>query len=195
MLLTLIRHGEVEGRPWVFRGHSDPPLSSEGWERMRACVTSLPTTFGRIVSSDLKRCREFAEEWSQATSVPLHIDRRLREIDFGIWEELAPDEVERQFPHEFASFRAAPESWPGAGGESFAQFRDRITSAMHDLYTTQGKKHIALVTHAGVIRQIISTSHNMSYASTLKLDVGYASARQVWYEPPLREPSEKTKVI
>lgn len=183
MLLTLIRHGEVEGRPWVFRGHSDPPLSNLGWENMRACVKTLPGTFSRVISSDLKRCREFAEEWACEIDVPLSVDRRLREIDFGAWEELTPDEVGERYPLELASFRATPESWPGAGGESFAQFRDRIAYALNEIYTSAADERIAIVTHGGVIRQLISMSRRISYAAALQKEVGYASAHEVWYEP------------
>jgi alpha-ribazole phosphatase len=194
MLLTLIRHGEVEGPLWVFRGHSDAPLSNQGWDSMRASVKALPSTFTRIISSDLKRCREFAEEWSGAIDVPLTVDRRLREIDFGMWEGLAPEDVSARFPTEFAAFRASPETWPGAGGESFAQFETRVADALNHIDGTTPNPHIALVTHGGVIRQIIAMSHQISYAATLQMEVGYASARQVWYE---RSPAmnRKTKVV
>ena len=185
MLLTLIRHGEVEGPPWVFRGHSDVPLSSHGWDNMRAAVKSLPSTFGRIITSDLRRCREFAEEWAGTIAVPFSIDRRLREIDFGNWEGLTPDEVGRRFPTELPAFRAAPDSWPGAGGESFVQFRNRVAHALNDIDATTEDEHIALVTHGGVIRQVISMTYQISYAAALQMEVGYASARQVWYEPSL----------
>jgi alpha-ribazole phosphatase len=185
MLLTLIRHGEVEGRSWVFRGHSDPPLSDAGWETLRACAEKLPCNFSRIISSDLCRCRAFAEKWSRDIDVPLHIERRLREIDFGAWEELTPEEVQSRFPKAFAEFRVAPESWAGAGGESFAEFRERVVNALDELHLSEPTAHFAIVTHAGVIRLILSMVLRVNYLSALQLDVGYASAREVCYEPTL----------
>ena len=197
MLLTLIRHGEVEGRPWVFRGRTDAVLSPEGLENLHTCVQSLPRTFTRIISSDLRRCRVFAQEWARAIGVHCDVDPRFREIDFGAWEELTPDEVQRRYPQEFACFRAAPESWPGAGGESFEQFRRRITAALNELHAAHGPHdHFAVVTHAGVIRLIMSMSLRISYTSALQLEVRHASTRQVWYEPSLAcGADELTKVI
>jgi alpha-ribazole phosphatase len=195
VLLTLIRHGEVEGRPWVFRGHSDPPLTPAGWESLRTCVKSLPRTFSRIVSSDLQRCRAFAEEWSRDIQVPLHVEPRLREISFGAWEDLTPEEVESRFPQEFADFRAAPESWPGAGGENFMEFRSRVMNALNQLRASEPNGHVALVTHAGVIRLIMSMSLQISYLSALQLVVEYASAREVWCEISVPSLNEITEIL
>jgi alpha-ribazole phosphatase len=197
MLLTLIRHGEVEGRPWVFRGRTDSVLSPEGWENLHKCVLALPHTFKRIISSDLRRCSDFAQEWARAIGAHCDLEQRFREIDFGAWEDLTPAEVETRFAQEFAYFRARPESWPGAGGESFVQFRQRVTEALGELHAHGPNDHFALVTHAGVIRLIISMSLRISYTSALQLDVRYASVRQVWYEPPPLAcgAGELTKVI
>ena len=44
----------------------------------------------RIVNSPLQRCRIFAE---QLTDAPLHVDERLREVGFGVWEGRLVEEV------------------------------------------------------------------------------------------------------
>lgn len=179
----------------MFRGHSDPPLTSVGWDSSRTCVKSLPRTFNQIVSSDLQRCRAFAEEWSRDIQVPLQVEPRLREISFGAWEDLTPEEVQSRFPREFADFRVAPESWAGAGGENFMEFRGRVMSALNQLRAGEPNRHVALVTHAGVIRLIMAMSLRISYLSALQLVVEYASAREVWYEPSPPPLNEITKIL
>jgi broad specificity phosphatase PhoE len=183
MLLTLIRHGEVEGRPWVFRGHSDPPLSSEGWANMRAAVQALPRASMKIVSSDLCRCRVFAEAWAQEIGTTCTVDPRLREINFGAWEELNHEEVQHRFADNYAVFCSNPEGWAAPGGEHFNTFRERVASALDDLYRWHTREHVVLVTHGGVIRVVLSIAQALSFQAALQIEVRHASATQVWYEP------------
>jgi len=60
--IDVIRHGEpVGGRR--YRGYSvDDPLTKKGWAQMRAAVPETPP-WQHIVSSPLKRCLEFSQDW------------------------------------------------------------------------------------------------------------------------------------
>jgi broad specificity phosphatase PhoE len=137
----------------------------------------------RIVSSDLCRCRTFAEAWAQEIGTTCTIDPRLREIDFGAWEELNHEEVQHRFADDYAVFCSNPEGWAAPGGEHFNTFRERVASVLDDLYRRHTSEHAVLVTHGGVIRVILSIVQAISFRATLQIDVRYGSATQVWYEP------------
>ena len=41
-LVTVLRHGAVQGRPFVYRGRQDDPLSELGWKQMAAVIVASP---------------------------------------------------------------------------------------------------------------------------------------------------------
>lgn len=111
------------------------------------------------------------------------VEPRFREINFGAWEELNHDEVQHRFADDYAMLCSDPERWAAPGGESFSAFRERVATALDDVYRQHMSEHVALVTHAGVIRVILSIVQGISFQSALQIDVRYASATQVWYDP------------
>ena len=64
--IDLLRHGEpIGGRR--YRGHIDDPLSEYGWSEMWHAVSG-ETPWQQIITSPLRRCREFAEALRCAVS-------------------------------------------------------------------------------------------------------------------------------
>jgi len=58
-IIDLIRHGEtISGHCYL--GSTDSVLSESGWQQMRAAVLGQ-APWDNIISSPLKRCRDFAE--------------------------------------------------------------------------------------------------------------------------------------
>lgn len=85
MRLIALCHGATtwseSGR---FTGHQDPPLNNLGYQQARAAATALAQyPIHRIVSSDLHRARRTAEIVATAASLPIMLDRRLREEYLG----------------------------------------------------------------------------------------------------------------
>jgi broad specificity phosphatase PhoE len=182
MLLTLIRHGAVEGRAHVFRGRSDPPLSSAGWEQL-ACALAVfdESPPDCLVSSPSRRCLEFASHWTQARQIPLRILDALREIDFGEWEERSPEEARWHDPAAYASFVSDPEQWCSPGGESYREFRTRVLRAIEELRTGD-LQHAAILAHAGVIRVLLCESLDIRAPQALRIALAYGSTCRIWYD-------------
>ena len=81
-LIDPIRHGLPVGGA-RYRGHAiDDPLSESGWQQMWDAVGDA-APWNRIVSSPLKRCRDFAEALGTRHGLPLELDDGLREVGFG----------------------------------------------------------------------------------------------------------------
>ncbi len=182
MLLTLIRHGAVEGRLHVFRGRSDPPLSSAGWEQLACALAMLDESPPDcLVSSPARRCLEFASHWTQARQIPLRIVDALREIDFGEWEERSPDEARLHDPDGYARFVSDPEQWRSPGGESYLEFRARVLCAIDALHADD-LQHAAVLAHAGVMRVLLCEALDIRASQAMRIALACGSTCRLWYD-------------
>jgi probable phosphoglycerate mutase len=140
--LWLVRHGATEwNESGRLCGWADVPLSPAGKRQANSLRPRLAVQpFDGVWASDLVRASQFA----QLAYGPATTDLRLREIDFGeiegrTWQEC--DSMTRESLLRFDGF-VAP------GGESFDQFRDRVTGFLDGL---RPGTHL-LFTHGGVTR-------------------------------------------
>jgi alpha-ribazole phosphatase len=112
--------------------------------------------FDAIYSSDLNRCQQTLE-WTQVAKqgVPLTLEPRLRELDFGEYEGKIYDEL-KDLPHYRAWIDSVGELQI-PGGESAAQLRERLDVWLHNVATNaqaSGHTKVLAVTHGGVIREL-----------------------------------------
>lgn len=186
MLLTLLRHGETTGRPFVFRGRSDPPLSAHGWMQLeRAASLFEKPPIERLVASPSRRCSEFARTWAQQHEVAVTLLDALREIDFGEWEELTCEEACARDAECYAQLQRDPHGWCSPGGEPYVEFRRRVLDATAQLYCNGGP-HLGVVTHAGVIRIVLGELLNLQPADAHRIVLPPASACRLWCESERR---------
>jgi alpha-ribazole phosphatase len=182
-LATLIRHGEVDGRAFVYRGRSDPPLTQRGWAQMERAASALETPrIERLLASPSRRCRDFAERWSKRCGVPLEIDAGLREIDFGEWEELTPDEARMRDPACFARLQTNAAEWRPPRGEHYSDFELRVWIAFERLCSST-TAHVGVITHAGVIRALLCRTLTLSPASAQRIVIATGGACRLSCEP------------
>lgn len=148
------RHGRtawnLAGR---VQGQTDVPLDDVGREQARSAAARLASLQpSRIVSSDLSRARETAEELGRLAGVDVESDVRLRERSFGLREGLTMTEAWEQFPEHMARWAAGDESGI-PGSESSAAAGERFTFALHEYLETLGPDDtLVVVAHGGVTR-------------------------------------------
>jgi probable phosphoglycerate mutase len=82
--------------------------------------------------------------------------RQLREIAMGTWADLCWGEVEDKYPQQLLYYNTSPDKWSVEGGESFLALRNRIVSAVLDIAGDHDGKSVAVVTHGGAIRALLS---------------------------------------
>jgi broad specificity phosphatase PhoE len=170
--LTLLRHGEVEGRANVFRGRSDPPLSATGWARMTMLGNQLAQRPPDVIyASPARRCHEPAERLASSTGAPLRVLPDLREMDFGDWEELSPQEVAARWPEELRRLYEAPENLVIPGGESFMQFRERVVSSFTQDIMREETASALVLAHAGSIRVLLTHLLQMDMRQALRIEL------------------------
>lgn len=150
-MIDFLRHGEpVGGRRYRGDG-ADDPLTERGWQQMWASVgEQLP--WSRIVSSPMQRCSVFAEALREKHSLPVHIERRFREVGVGRWEGLGHNEIEARWPEEYRAFYQDPQCNRPQGAEPLEAFGQRVKDALMELFTSHPGEHILVIAHAGVIR-------------------------------------------
>lgn len=153
--LDLIRHGLPEGGT-RFRGQRDDPLSEQGWREMWQAVDRSPAPWELICCSPLRRCRDFALALGERLALEVKEDARLKEVGFGVWEGLTPEEARRRDPELFRDFYWDPIHRRPEGAEPLESFRDRVVQVFDDILAGYQGQHLLIVTHAGVIRTLVA---------------------------------------
>ncbi|WP_009908601.1 histidine phosphatase family protein, partial [Burkholderia thailandensis] len=105
----------------------------------------------RVWSSPLARCANVARVLADDMRVPVEIDSRLREIDFGAWEMRSWDAIGCDALDRWSADLMHSREH---GGESAAQFVARVRPALAALAASASASWV--VTHAGVMRALAS---------------------------------------
>ncbi len=155
-LITVLRHGEVEGASHVFRGRGDPALSANGLQQMRLALHSFADIrLDSIATSPLARCRAFADDLAAQTGIVPAVLDDFREMDFGDWEGKTHQAAQALTPELFERFLSNPEGLSPPAGEPFDFFRKRVASAFRQWLGDADGGNRLLVTHAGVMRILL----------------------------------------
>jgi len=175
--IDLLRHGEpVGGRR--YRGQTDDPLSDKGWQQMRAAVDGY-AGWNVIYSSPLRRCAEFAHELADRLAIPLHLDERLMEIGFGVWEGRTPDELRRDDPQILDRFWQDPVANRPDGAETLHAFHRRVAAAWNDIVAANPGRRILIVGHAGITRLVMTLVLDSPLDRLFRIQVGNAEITRI----------------
>ena len=152
--LIIVRHGQtqmnVEG---IFFGKLDPGLNEMGRVQCKKAGDVLNKHgYDAVYSSDLLRAAETAELVNYL-SLPITFDKRLQEIDFGIFEGMSYKEIDEKYPAECEKSKNEWKTFDFVTGESLEKLQSRAIEFIESLDKT---KNNLVVTHWGVINCILS---------------------------------------
>ncbi len=146
-MLIVVRHGRtVANAQGRLLGRDDPPLDHEGLAQARALGAVLRPD--RVVSSPLARARQTAE----AFGLPVEIDERWIELDYGALEGTPTADVP---PETWAEWRADVCYRP-EGGESLRELSDRVDQACADLVAESTRHDVVVVTHVSPVKAAVA---------------------------------------
>lgn len=183
-LVTVLRHGEVRGRAHVYRGALDDPMTERGIDRVRAIAQRLAVpAFDRIASSPLARCLDFAEAYAKACELPLETLESMREMHFGAWEGLTPEEAAELDPTHHELFRGTAGKVGAPEGESVTDLRRRVGQGWAAWLADARGGHRLLVTHAGVMRVLLMELVGLDPAHAYRIALPEAAHFQVSHLP------------
>lgn len=147
---------------------SDPALTGDGQQLAtrlgRAIVlelAALPHDALRLISSPARRCQATAAaiagalENGNAGRVTTSVEDGLRELGYGAWEGLTPDECRRRDPERRAAWEADPYATRAPGGESGQDVAARsfpILQGVEDWLTAGASRAAVVVSHNHVVR-------------------------------------------
>ena len=154
--LVIVRHGQTPGnaaRRYVGCA-ADEPLSDAGREQARN-APSFPQV-KHVYVSTLRRTHETAAlMFPNARQV---VVEGIQEMNFGAFTGRTADEMA-----DDADYRAWVDGWcEGAcpGGESRAQFNERVCAAMEELLrgaAARGEREVHVVAHGGTLMAFLGT--------------------------------------
>ncbi|MDH5611700.1 MAG: histidine phosphatase family protein [Gammaproteobacteria bacterium] len=173
--IDVIRHGEPEGGR-RYRGYGvNDPLTEKGWQQMWASMPEQPT-WDVIVSSPLARCLDFAQALSAKIGTTCIVEEDIKEIGFGVWEGLTPEQILAKDSQALDHFYKDPVHNRPEGAEDLDAFSQRVWNAYQAIASTYKNKHILIVGHAGVVRAVAANVLHMSLDDVYSsLGVEYAA--------------------
>ncbi|BDD04109.1 alpha-ribazole phosphatase family protein [Aureibacter tunicatorum] len=170
MEIYLIRHTEPDIKKGICYGQTEVPLVSEYKSHIKEVIAKLPEEFDAIISSPWNRCNLLANE---LTTLKFCTDFRLSELNFGEWEMKFWDDVPKDWYEDFVNNKCE-------GGESYNDLRVRVEEIWLEILEKNGKDDkVAIVTHASVIRAIVSKVLKINLIDSFNFDISYGSVTKI----------------
>ncbi len=157
--LILVRHGETcWNKDLKFQGNRDISLNETGFEQANRVSDYLASEdIDSIYSSDLKRALNTAERIADPHDLEVKADRELREMNFGEWEGLTYQEIEKEYPDIIAEWFRDPTAISPPGGEKLPDFQNRVVDAFEEILNGFSGSKILVVSHGGAIRVYLAS--------------------------------------
>ena len=152
--IHLVRHGEVENPKGVIYGRLPGfHLSERGQMQAKESARFLSERdIGAIWASPLERAQETAKAIAEPHVMEIVTDERLIESETSL----------QGVGRNLAGFLMAPRRWwslrnplKPSWGESYANVRERMRSAVEDAIAAAGGREIVLVSHQTPVREAV----------------------------------------
>ena len=161
--VLLVRHGEVvpadpeHPHPLLDDGQGDPPLSPLGRTQAEAVGRRLcDAGLDAVYVTTLRRTSETAQPLLDVTGIRPRVERDLRELHLGEWEDgLILQRLAQGDP--VAARVVAEQRWdliPGA--EPAAALAARVRASLQRIAAAHPGERVAVFTHGGVIAQALA---------------------------------------
>lgn len=162
----LIRHAEtIWNRESRIQGHGDSSLTDSGKREADAWGLYLKRiAWDRILGSDLGRAVDTAAIINRHLPIPSEADPRLREQDWGEWTAKPADAIKTEELHKLDEAKRSGWLFCPPGGEDRISVWQRSHNALVDAARKWPGSTILVVTHEGVIKNIIYRLCNRLYA-------------------------------
>ena len=182
MNLILVRHGETEANTkQILQGHYDSPLTDAGLPAIKETASLLanaPIDAAHV--SDLPRTQKTAEYiLEHHPHIEPIYNPMLREISFGDWDGQHIDSV------DMTSVKQDPYYSRPPSGETILELKSRINRYINFLLQEHPTDTVLVVTHGGVVRNVLSTLNNIPYPDAYDLTPNNAAPHYVVINQPI----------
>jgi len=151
MMLYVARHGQtVWNAQNKVCGITDVDLTEKGIEQAKTLAYLVESqNLNLILSSPLRRAVDTSKIIANICNIPIEVDRRLIEQNYGIYEGV--DRKNEAFLNNKRNF-----AYKYPNGESMMQVAYRVYGLIDDIRYKYPKDNILIISHGGVCR-IINT--------------------------------------
>jgi alpha-ribazole phosphatase len=179
MLIHLIRHTAVAASGICY-GHHDVPLADTFAAEaavLKAKLLPVSEAGFRVFSSPAARCLALAAEF--ATDIAT--DERLREMNFGAWENRLWTDLPRT---ETEPWMADYVALAPPQGETFGAVQERAAAFLTALATatSEATEPLLIFSHGGTIRALVSFCLEIPLRNAFQLRIDYASVTTLEYQ-------------
>jgi probable phosphomutase (TIGR03848 family) len=184
-VVILLRHGQSTANvAGILAGRSpDVFLNDKGLEQAEAVAARLDgITIDALVSSPMERCRQTVAPLAAATGLPVRIEPRLAEVDYGEWtgrelKDLGGEKL-------WQTVQSHPSAAVFPGGEGLAEVSVRAVGAIRELSAELGPDAVILVcSHGDVIKAVLADALGLHLDGFQRIVVAPASLSVVRYTP------------
>jgi probable phosphoglycerate mutase len=159
LTMCFLRHGETaSSRTHTFCGALDPDMSENGHkmaEDFAKAYKDLP--WDAVYCSPMKRAIASVGPFCEATGLETQIRDGLREIAYGKWEGMTPEEVSDNYHDEFLRWDTDPGWCSPTGGEKGVDIARRSGSVLAEIEEKHPEGNVLVVSHKATIRIIMCT--------------------------------------
>lgn len=167
MKLYVTRHGQTQYNiETKICGRTDVPLTEYGISQAEDLAESLKQTpIDMIISSPLIRAKKTAEIVSSTLGIPMQVDERLAERDYGVID--GTFEGTAGFMDDWVQFTHIYEN-----GESWLRVAQRVYNFIEELPKKYADKNVLVISHGGVCRVMNSYFESQSNDEFFAFNLG-----------------------
>jgi alpha-ribazole phosphatase len=153
--LYFVRHGETEhNKNRYYYGSADINITDNGVLQAKKGADLLKNVnFNKVYVSELKRTWQTANILLKDKQCNLIQDKRINELDFGLFEGKNHQEIKVLYPKEWKLWCGDWKGFIPPEGENYIQFYSRVKSFLDDILKLS-EDNVLIVTHSGVIRSM-----------------------------------------
>jgi broad specificity phosphatase PhoE len=185
--VVLLRHGDTRLSPerrFSGVGSADPGLSAAGRNQARHAAESAllqGSAFTEVLTSPMTRCQETARIVAAALGVSVVVDRDLREMDFGLWEEMTFDEVQDRYPEDLLRWTQSASASPTGSSESIAAVVERMGTAAARFASRYAGASVLAITHVTPMKALVAHALGAPPAALFHMEVSSACFSRITY--------------
>jgi probable phosphoglycerate mutase len=156
--LILVRHGQtILNAAGRFRGRQDVPLDAVGRTEADALARRLKMSFNitQLLTSPVRRALDTADAIAKTFGLPIVVEPRLTDLDYGNWQGLTPEEAAAAYPREYRDWERIPDKVLLPGGGCLAWQIDTALRLVQEVVVDYPGETIGLVTHQVVCQGLI----------------------------------------
>ena len=169
----LLRHGQTDKQPeeaeTVYRKEDDNfyySLSEFGKQQIKERTVQLKKeNINLIFSSDLSRTKQSVDIIAKELNLPVHLDKRLRDTNWGVLHGKTFEEAWGFYNHDMEKrFQIVPPE-----GESWQDLRERVIEFLEELEKKYNQKNILIVSHGDPLWIIESWIKDLNHKESLAI--------------------------